>query len=87
MLFLLERIYNGALNNLGIVIADTPEAAAGKLGMEVEGFLTQSWTGMPCYHLKFHFDGAPLYMLQKLEELSEIPAKERKAFNLPEPCS
>ncbi len=85
MFFLLTRNDKGACNELGIVISETPQAAAAKLGMEVEFSLFQGWIQMPCYYLKSLFEGCPLYILQQLEELQEIPEKERKAHNFPEP--
>ena len=83
MFFELTLCWDGFSDRLGLVVADTPEKAAEKLGRKIQGFLTQGGPdGLRAHYLEPAPNDEGTYILEEVKELSSIPIyfhKKRRA--------
>lgn len=75
MVFLFERIQNGVCHKLGIVVADSPQKAAEKLGVELAGHLSK-WDGRRAFYVEQGNSSEPQYILEHWGELEGFPQEE-----------
>lgn len=80
-IFVLIKCYNGSSDTLGTVKATSPEKAAEKLNVEIQGFMT-THDSLNAYYIKKDSKQEPQYILEEWKILDEFPKDEIEKYNL-----